>query len=369
MSSSLQKALNHVKEAEKALKTSLFKWTPDFDTAANEYTKAATSFKSASSMEQAKECYIKAADMHEKLNSLFHSAKLLVQAAGIANELKQSNITIELMDRACILYQQHGALDTAVLTLVKGGKMCESTLPNKAVEFFIKASELCENEGKLRDASDYINQAIRIQVKQKLFFESTNLMKRRLEIIEAIKDPSMAYSVILCMVIVFLTEGDFVAANKSLMEGFNIEGFGLSDEAKYSENLIKSFQDGDKEMLQFTRNQATITHLDVEIARLAKLLKIPEDKIFEEKSYDREIENVNNVGKSENQILNVEESQDKKLTDVEESEFKSILNVRESKDVNIEDVGESKDLNVEDVGENKDKNIDDNCLDYKEDLC
>ncbi|XP_065641648.1 gamma-soluble NSF attachment protein isoform X2 [Hydra vulgaris] len=364
MSSSMQKALNHVKEAEKALKTSLFKWTPDFDTAANEYTKAATSFKSASSMEQAKECYIKAADMHEKLNSL------LVQAAGIANELKQSNITIELMERACILYQQHGALDTAALTLVKAGKMCESTLPNKAVEFFIKASELCENEGKLRDASDYINQAIRIQVKQKLFFESTNLMKRRLEIIEAIKDPSMAYSVILCMVIVFLTEGDFVAANNSLIEGFNIEGFGLSDEAKYSENLIKSFQDGDKEMLKFTQNQATVTHLDVEIARLAKLLKIPEEKIFAEKSYDREIENVHNVGKSENKILsNVEESQDKKLTDVEESEFKNILNVRESKDVNIEDVGESKDLNVEDVGESKDKNTDDNCLDYEGDLC
>ena len=38
-------AEEHVRLAEKALKTSLTKWSPDHDSAGDEYSKAATSFK------------------------------------------------------------------------------------------------------------------------------------------------------------------------------------------------------------------------------------------------------------------------------------------------------------------------------------
>ena len=55
MASKVSEALDHVKEAEKALKTGLFKWNPDYDTAASEYTKAATCFKLGNSPEKCKE--------------------------------------------------------------------------------------------------------------------------------------------------------------------------------------------------------------------------------------------------------------------------------------------------------------------------
>merc|ERR1712179_526755 len=96
-SEKLNQALGHVKEAEKALKTGLFKWSPDHDTAASEYTKAATCFKLAKSLDKCKDAYLKAAEMQEKLGSLFHSAKLLTQAAGVSSDSGEMEEAVDLM--------------------------------------------------------------------------------------------------------------------------------------------------------------------------------------------------------------------------------------------------------------------------------
>jgi len=47
--------------------TSMFKWKPDFESAATEYQKAATCFKNAKAHEQAKEAFLKEADCSYKL--------------------------------------------------------------------------------------------------------------------------------------------------------------------------------------------------------------------------------------------------------------------------------------------------------------
>ena len=53
--------------------------------------------------------------------------------------------------------------------------------------------------------------------------------------------------------------------NLKFLLNFSIEDFSMSDEAKFSERLIKSFEDGDEEMLLTTKNQPTVTNLDVEV--------------------------------------------------------------------------------------------------------
>ena len=105
MSAKVDQALEHVREAEKALKTGFFKWNPDFDTAASEYTKAANCFKLGNLPEKCKDSYLKAADMQEKLGNLFHSAKLLTLAAGVASDLDRMDEAVNLMEKAGILYR------------------------------------------------------------------------------------------------------------------------------------------------------------------------------------------------------------------------------------------------------------------------
>lgn len=49
-----------------SLKTSLLKWRPDYENAADEYNKAATCFRNAKSYQQCKECLLKTVDCHKQ---------------------------------------------------------------------------------------------------------------------------------------------------------------------------------------------------------------------------------------------------------------------------------------------------------------
>jgi len=252
----------------------MFKWSPDYDTAASEYTKAATNFKLAGSAEKAQDAYIKASQMQEKLGSLFHAAKLLTQAAGIASDLKNLEEAVTLMQRACSLYREHGAPDTAALTISKAAKMCETGLPSKATEMYLLAAELCENDEKLRDSADHLNNAVRMELKQKKYKEAATIMKQRCELFKKLQNPNNAHQLTLCMAIVYLAAGDFMQAETAFKDGFEVDRFGDSDEAMYTEQFLKAFQEYDAELLNQTKSAPLVKYLDTEIARLAKTLEL-----------------------------------------------------------------------------------------------
>jgi len=46
---------------------------------------------------------------------------------------------------------------------------------------------------------------------------------------------------------------------------FSIGRFGESDEAMYAERFLKSFEDGDDELLDKTKTAPMITHMDTEV--------------------------------------------------------------------------------------------------------
>ncbi|CAL1532352.1 unnamed protein product [Lymnaea stagnalis] len=65
----IAEGLEHLRLADKYLKTSLFKWKPDQDGAAAEYLKAATAFRNAKALDQAKESYIKVGELQKAMNA------------------------------------------------------------------------------------------------------------------------------------------------------------------------------------------------------------------------------------------------------------------------------------------------------------
>ena len=48
-----------------------------------------------------------------------------------------------------------------------------------------------------------------------------------------------------------------------------LDGFGESDQAMYSEQFIKAYEDGDVELLNSTKSSPTVTHLDIEVKQLS----------------------------------------------------------------------------------------------------
>ena len=272
----IQEGLQLMKEAEKSLKTSFFKWSPDYDSAADRYNKAAVCFKVAKSYEKAIDAFLKAADSYEKNNQLFHAAKALSQAAGICVDLKRIEEAVSHMERACRLQREHGSPDSASSTLIKAAKMCENSLPQKAIELYIEAAELCDTDEKYRDAAGHLNNAVRLHLRNKRYLDATEVMKKQCSILAQVENFNNVYKIVLGIVLVYLSEGDYVAADKIYKDAFEYPGFGTSDEAEALEKLLDAYDSGDVTALKAVTSLPIITCQDIEIAKLGKLLKPPE---------------------------------------------------------------------------------------------
>ena len=73
-------AEDNIKQAEKYLKTSLFKWNPDYDSAGDAYSRAATAYKVGGNKQKAIECLDKACECYKHMRTLFQAARVLDQA-------------------------------------------------------------------------------------------------------------------------------------------------------------------------------------------------------------------------------------------------------------------------------------------------
>ena len=58
-----------------SLKTGFLKWKPDYELAADSYSKAATCYKSAKELHKAKEALYKACDCYKHIRAFFSAAK------------------------------------------------------------------------------------------------------------------------------------------------------------------------------------------------------------------------------------------------------------------------------------------------------
>ena len=271
----IQEGLGHIKEADKHLKTSFFKWTADYDSAADQYQKAATCFKVARSYDRAKEAFMKTAECHEKNNQLFHAAKALVEAANISSDAKNYDETLNLMDRACCLYREHGTPDTACISLVHTAKTIEAAVPLKAMALYQKAADIAENDEKLREAAGHLNNAARLLIKSRKYIEAASVIKQQIEIYAKVENYPTLYNLTLGLVLVYLTEGDVVAAENGYQKAFEYQGFGMSDAAEAAEKIIEAYSNGDNDLLKSVTSKPIISCQDIEYARIGKMLQAP----------------------------------------------------------------------------------------------
>jgi tetratricopeptide (TPR) repeat protein len=109
-----------------SLKTSLLKWKPDFDSAADEYNKAgklnnshtilptdyylysqlpAMCYRNAKQFNECRDCLLKCSDCNRQNRQIFHAAKALDQAILICKDLNDYNSIRNYAERACHMYQ------------------------------------------------------------------------------------------------------------------------------------------------------------------------------------------------------------------------------------------------------------------------
>lgn len=270
-----EEGLEHIRQAEKCMKTSFLKWKPDLDGAAAEYAKAATCFRNAKLFEEAKDAYIKAAETNRQMNSPFHAAKSYEQAGLLCKENKQIEDAVNLMELAARLFQEHGTPDTAALTYDKAAKMVEMSYPDKSADLYIKACDVSELEDKPRKCAEFIGKAARIYTRLKKYDEAIDSFKKEIEFYSSVENFTMINKIVLGVTLIYLDQGDPVAAEQFFQGATSTPGFGTSEEAMAVEEILQAYNNGDEDAVRAVLQLPLIKYMDNAFAKIARDLIIP----------------------------------------------------------------------------------------------
>uniref|UniRef100_A0A182JV78 Gamma-soluble NSF attachment protein n=1 Tax=Anopheles christyi TaxID=43041 RepID=A0A182JV78_9DIPT len=296
MSSKIEEAQEHIRQAEKCLKTSLLKWRPDYDNAAEEYNKAATCFRNAKSLDQSRDCLMKSSDCHRQNRALFHAAKCLDQAILICKEMNNFGEIRKLAERSCNLYQQHGSPESGATVLDKAAKILEQTHPEDALQLYKQAVDVVTIEDSTRQGAEYASKVARIMVKLGMYDQAADAIRREIGLHQQVGSEGAIGRLAVALVLVQLARGDYVAAEKAFKEWGNccdvaevqtLESLlqvsyiehhvsnSLDFSTQLSSNVRQAYDDEDPELAQRALSSPFIRHMDVEYARLARDLPLP----------------------------------------------------------------------------------------------
>ncbi|EEZ99648.1 gamma-soluble NSF attachment protein [Tribolium castaneum] len=268
-----EEGLEHIRNAEKHLKTSLLKWRPDYESAADDYNKAATCFRNAKNFAQCKECLLKAVDCHKQNRALFSAAKALDQAVLVCKELGDLQDVASLAERAANMFQSHGSADTAAASLDKAAKILEAQHPEQALRLFQHASEIAMIQDSSRQAAEYVSKVARLHVKLQQYDLAADAIRRELGLHQQNESYQATGRLAVALVLVQLARGDVVAAEKAFKEWGN---YCEAPEVQTLEMLLQAYDEEDPEAAKRALSNPFIKHMDVEYAILARDMPLPE---------------------------------------------------------------------------------------------
>ncbi|KAJ2954081.1 hypothetical protein O0L34_g2296 [Tuta absoluta] len=273
MAAKIQEAQEHCRAAEKYLKTTLMRWKPDLDSAADEYSQAAQCYRIARDMKNSKQCHIKAAEYYEKNKSLFHAAKALENAMIVSKESATPEELYNLASQSASLYQQHGSGDSGASVLDKAAKIIEHSAPELAVKLYQQAADVSSCSSSQHQGSEYISKSSRILVKLERYDEAVDSLRREIGFHQESGNTGAVGRLTVAIVLVQLARGDAVAAEKAYKEwGANCE----VAEMQTLEMLLQAFDEEDREAAKRALRSPFIRSMDVEYARLATIVPLPE---------------------------------------------------------------------------------------------
>lgn len=253
-----------------SLKTSLLKWKPDLDGAANEYQKASVAYKAARKLDKSIEYNLKAADCYSCQGAHYSAAKCYESAASsIGKELSDWDKAIGFFEKACMMYREHGVPDTAALCMDRAAKMLENAKPEKSAEFYATASDVSMIESKSHQSAEFAGKSARMYMKLGNLDEAAKQISIQYERLVEAEDRGSSGRVVVCLIIVHLARGDFVAAKKAFLDG---RCFLEQQELFTCSTLIDAWDSSDHSKIISSLNHPFIKSLDNEITKLVRTL-------------------------------------------------------------------------------------------------
>ncbi|TRY79242.1 hypothetical protein TCAL_01972 [Tigriopus californicus] len=263
----------HMRLGEKALKTSLTKWSPDLDTAADEFSRAGTCFKVAKAYDRALDAFSRSCDCNKNCRQLYQAAKALETSILICKDANKTDLISNLAERGGLLYRQHGSPESAAQLMEKAAKILESSRPQEALALYQKAADTILTEDRPKQAADILGKVSQLQAKEKLWTDTANTLEQTIKLMQESGSVGVAGKYVSALVLVHLVAEDVVAASKSLAVW---GGYCDSDQSQALHKIIDGFGEEDGEMVKQGLNSPAMKNLDVEFTKMVKDIKIPE---------------------------------------------------------------------------------------------
>eukprot|EP00049_Salpingoeca_infusionum_P012327 m.224902 g.224902 ORF g.224902 m.224902 type:complete len:467 (+) comp15155_c0_seq2:72-1472(+) len=267
-------------QAEAEMKTSLFKWSVDFDVAAQLYTKAALALKLAKNYPKAIETYRKAADCHlnPKCSSTpYHAAEALQQAATCARDAKDSALSIRLLKEAAQHLRSTGNFVGATEQLEKAAKQCMRTNDfEAAAELWLHVYDIFKDEDKARRCKDPIANAIVCCLRLNDFQKVLSLYDEQADLLMKAASATFCFQSVLAKAIIQIAQDDAVAAQRTLDSGVQrFSGFGASREYQLGIQFLEAIEREDQSAFDVAKSDHTVTFLGNDVAIMCRKMRMP----------------------------------------------------------------------------------------------
>lgn len=261
------------KEGLKALKTTMFKWKPDFELAAEKLDQAGSSFKLAKEYDRSIDAFKQAADAHKSYLSLFHCAKSLESAANAARDGKKMPECNALLTQAAYTYRRNGTPDAAALALEKAAKDAEKENHIEvAMNLYLEVVDIRETEDQMRRVKVPLDKAVQMSIRCKKFKLTMEHLNKEAILLTQLKDDPMMNRNWMCRIIVQLAVGDFEMAEQIYEEAMCSPAFNGCDEMYACNEMLDAYDAKDQETLSKVTKQQIFSFLSNDSALLARKL-------------------------------------------------------------------------------------------------
>jgi len=256
----------HIRKAEKYLKTSFMKWQPDYDPAADEFSRAATCFKVGKEHDKTLDALSRACECYKEVKSLYQAAKMLEQSVIICRDAGKLDLIVDYASRGALLYRTAGNPESAAQLLEKAAKILEPKFPEKALDLYTKAAQTIASEDRPKEEAEYLTKVARLNAKAKRYDETIKSLRQVIGVQQDCGKTMTTGRLVGGLVLTQLAREDVVAANKAYTE---FGGWCDTDLAGAIQEILQGFEDEDAEAAKEGLNKAAIKNLDIEFARMA----------------------------------------------------------------------------------------------------
>jgi len=279
------------KEGKEWAGTTLFRWSPDWEKAANYYKDAAKYYNLClpnyaaayvDALKNAANAYEKQ-DQHASYNPAgVHYEQAAIQMAKSPEGLvAATNLSTNYSD----MFRLAGQSDKSASMLMKAGQVIGEVDVSAAITFMSDACAIFESENRGMFAHDTFVNSVSYLVKKTRYKETIELLHRQnkvyLTLLKTFEND--LYKNFLSIIVLRFKLQEYDQAAKEFAEFCHTAKYGTSAEAEAADMLINAFDSGDEKDWEKAVKLQTFTFLPNSIALVARHLKLDVKAVAERK--------------------------------------------------------------------------------------